>query len=103
MSPEREFLIVILSHYLKHHPNKAKDQAIDFCTKYLIQQDQTIRLAEHANLLESRLDEIQIDYQILRIELEREQQKNLSLNRQRQSVELPGFLFSANRHYSKSS
>ncbi|NJK58878.1 MAG: hypothetical protein HC939_24335 [Pleurocapsa sp. SU_5_0] len=103
MTPEREFLIVILSHYLDHHPNEVKKQAIDFCTKYLEQQEKTTRLEEYCKLLEEKLDEIQIDYRILRIELEREQQKNLSVNRQRQSVELPGFLFSANHHPSKSS
>ena len=92
MNPEREFLLTAFSYYLDHHPGEAKEQAIDMCAKYLEQQEKATRLSEHAKLLEDKVDELEIDYQILRIELEIEQRKNCP-TRKLQSVELPDFLF----------
>ena len=103
MTPEREFILTAFSYYLDQHPNEAKKQAMDMCTKYLEQYEKTNRLEEHAQLLEEKIDELTIDYQILKIELEIEQQKNLSSDgNTKRHIELPDFLSSAPRKYLQS-
>lgn len=108
MTLEREFQLAALSHYLDQHPNQAKEQALDFCTKYLEQQEKTIRLQKHCKLMEEKLEEIEIDYQILKMDLELEQQKNLLKDDPQHitpdsnishSIELPSFLTSACDRY----
>ena len=105
MTPEREFVLTAFSQYLDHHPHEVRKQAMDMCVKYLEQHEKRNRLEEHAKLLEEKVDELKIDYQILRIELEIQQQKNLALNNNnihRQLVELPNFLSSFPRRYLQS-
>ena len=105
MNPEREFLLTAFSHFLDQNPNKAKENAMDMCEKYLIQQEKTTRLSEHCKLLEERNEEMLVDYQILRIELENEQQKNLSTKKRsvkHSSIGLPDFLSNAPHRYFQS-
>ena len=104
MNPEREFLLTVFSSYLDHHPREIKKQAMDMCARYLEQQEKATRLSEHAQLLEEKVDELTIDYQILRMELEIEQQKNSNSNNNiyRQPVELLNFLSSTPRKYFQS-
>jgi hypothetical protein len=97
MTPEREFMIAVLSHYLDHHPDQAKEQAIDLCLKYLQQQEKSSQLHEHCKLLEEKQEEMELDYQILRMELKREQQKNLSSSSHSSQIQLPPFLASNHR------
>ena len=78
MTPEREFILIALSRYLDRQPEQAKANAIDFCTKYLEQHEKVQRLQEHCQLLEEKVEEMDLDYQVLRAELEAERQKNLS-------------------------
>jgi hypothetical protein len=99
MTPEREFLIAVLSQYLDRHPSEAKEQAIDLCLKYLEQQEKTVQLHEHCKLLEEKLKEMEIDYQILRMELKRQQQQNFSLKSHSPQIRLPPFLASASLKY----
>ena len=70
MTPERQFWITALSRYLDANPDEAKKQAIELCHKYLSQQQKTIQLEEHCHLLEQKMFEMKIDYEILRAELE---------------------------------
>ena len=96
MTPEREFILTVFSYHLDQNPSKAKEQAMDMCIKYLEQQEKADGLEEHTQLLEEKIDELTIDYQILRMELEIEQQKNLSNDgNTKRHIELPNFLSSA--------
>ena len=95
MNPEREFLLSVFCCYLDHHPHEVKEQALDMCARYLEQHEEATRLSEHIKLLEDEVAELAIDYQILRIELEEEQKKNLSNSSSTSgSIELPHFLTS---------
>ena len=101
MNPEREFLLNILSRFLEENPDKAAEQAFDICEKYLQQQQKSTLLEEHAALLEEKIEEMTLDYRILRIELRVEQRKNknISPKTSHSYAELPNFLPSAPRKY----
>ena len=67
-------------------------------TKYLEQQDALLRLQEHCQLLEEKIEEMNIDYQILTAELEEQRQKNSSRsNTTFKNIQLPNFLSSDSR------
>ena len=98
MTPEREFILIALSRYLDQQPKQAKANAIDLCTKYLEQQEKVLRLQEHCQLLEEKIEEMNLDYQILTAELEEQRQKNSSRsNITFKNIQLPNFL-SSNSH-----
>ena len=98
MTPEREFILIALSRYLDSSPKQAKANAIDLCTKYLEQQEKVLRLQEHCQLLEEKIEEMNLDYQILTAELEEQRQKNSSRsNITFKNIQLPNFL-SSNSH-----
>ena len=98
MTPEREFILIALSRYLEQQPEQAKANAIDLCTKYLEQHEKVLRLQEHCQLLEEKIEEMDLDYQILTAELEQQRQKNSSRsNTNFKNIQLPNFL-SSNSH-----
>ena len=93
MNPEREFLLTAFSRYLDQNPHEARKQALDMCEKYLTQNEKTIRLEEHCQLLEEKINEQNIDYKILRIELEIEQRKHLSPRKSQNKQNAPQLPF----------
>ena len=91
---ERQFWINTLSRYLDVHPEEAKELALDFCDKYLEQEQKVNRLEQHCRLLEEKIDEMQIDYQILQMELQRYQRQSIATTHPgRKSTQLSWFLF----------
>ena len=93
MIPEREFVLLALSRYLDSSPEQAKANAIDLCTKYLEQQEKVLRLQEHCQLLEKKIEEMNLDYQISTAELEEQRQKNVPRsNTTFKNIQLPNFL-----------
>ena len=94
MTPEREFISIVLSRYLDSSPEQAKKSAIDLCIKYLEQEEKLQRLQEHCQLLEEKIEEMNIDYQVVKAELEVERQLNQTINTiSNKSIKLPRFLF----------
>ena len=91
MTPDREFLLTALTHYLDSSPHKAS--TIDLCTKYLEQQEKVLRLQKHRQLLEEKIEKMDLDHQILTAELEEQRQKNVSRsNTTFKNIQLPNFL-----------
>ena len=94
MTFEREFVLIALSRYLDSSPGQAKKSAIDLCIKYLEQEKRIQRSEEHCQLLEEKIEEMNIDYQVIESELEDEWQKNQAVNTIfNKSIQLPRFLF----------
>ena len=91
MTPERQFWITALSQYIDADPDEAKRQAIELCHKYLSQQQKTTQLEEHCHLLEQKIFEMKIDYEILRAELEIHQSQNIASICETKSLQLPSY------------
>lgn len=92
MTPEREFILTALSQYLDRQPEQAKNSVMDLCTKYLDQYNKLQHLEEHCQLLEEKIEEMKLDYQLLSAELENERQNSQALSITRKSIELPIFV-----------
>ena len=93
MTPEREFILTALSQYLDSSPEQAKKSVLDLCNKYLAQQEKLQHLQEHCQLLEEKIEEMEIDYQLLKLELSKQPQNSQATDiASHKSIELPNFL-----------
>jgi hypothetical protein len=98
MNIEQELSLLNFSYYLKTHPDKTNDLAIDYYAKFLEQQSKIRDLERNCRELEAGKKELYADYELLRQELEKEQRRNIT-NGCDLHLRLPDFLPSNPHNY----